>query len=131
MTTDYERGDRSRAAVAVQIDRTLDRLLPAGADREELWPLLYEYARASEADDCDDCDDALDVGEQALDALKKSVATTENAIRVILQRDERIERMRELLRTIRKLHEDDLVRLPGTVLARIDAALTGKLHGDE
>ena len=33
--TDYERGDRSRAAVAVQIDRTLSRLLLPNADREE------------------------------------------------------------------------------------------------
>lgn len=45
--TDYERGDRGRVAVAVQIDHTLDRLLRKGANREELWPLIYEYGEAS------------------------------------------------------------------------------------
>ena len=46
---DYDRGGRSRAAIAVKIDRTLDRLLRKGADREELWPLLYEYGDATAA----------------------------------------------------------------------------------
>ena len=45
--TDYERGNRSRAAVAVQIDHVLDRLLRDNADREQLWPLIYEYGAAS------------------------------------------------------------------------------------
>lgn len=36
-------------AIAVQIDRTLNRLLREDADREELWPLIYEYGHAAEA----------------------------------------------------------------------------------
>lgn len=44
--TDYDDGARTRAAIAVQIDRLLDDMLRPGVDREELWPLLYEYAAA-------------------------------------------------------------------------------------
>jgi hypothetical protein len=51
--TDYELGNRSRAAIAVQIDHTFDRLLRKNADREELWPLLYEYAAAGDPPDPD------------------------------------------------------------------------------
>lgn len=89
---------------------------PCRAAPEHRTPYCGDGATAAEAK-------LLDGFEQAVASLQESVASTERAIGVILQRDERIERMRELLRTIRKLHDDDLVRLPGTVLVRIDEAL--------
>jgi hypothetical protein len=49
--TDYDLGNRSRAAIAVKIDHTLDQLLRKGADREKLWPLLYEYGAATVAEE--------------------------------------------------------------------------------
>ena len=47
--SDYERGNRSVGSIAAQIDRVLNRMLPADADKEaELWPLIYEYGHAAE-----------------------------------------------------------------------------------